>query len=507
MHLAGFSKNNLFLLTPFKAFLAIAALCLVVYFPSFFHVARGDQVSYLADMAARDDHSWVRMAFKDYNFNRVRQFDRGDEHLFRPAGFFLMGTETYLFGYDFKLWQATSLFFHLVLLWWLLKVAWLIRPGYFAAGCVAVFSVMTAHMEMVIWHNIISYLIFLIFLVMVVFYLMLYQRESRLRYLGICILALGCSMLMNELAFPFMFYITVAAVFSRMNRWHLGILLGSLALMMIGFFTWDVIDFLATRSQLAAVTDVAHKAALGQTLKNTCTAMGWWFYTGILPYKAGLREVSRMMAMGIYEPWGAACGMLVAGILAMMIAALWFCYRRTGMFLGKHRKLMLLLVLMILSVAGVLAFGRMNVQDPRQALSVATYYGYFFWIFMVLLIVAFVDNIFPVGKIHRVWQGVAGIILGMMLVTNAWGTFKKNLEYADNSRDVISLTQAVENFIRQHAKEKDFSFFIPTQWPNYEVSWMVKVSERGRRFSFVEALFPKYFRQDNPKYTLHFGRP
>ncbi|MBF0330979.1 MAG: hypothetical protein HQL17_03515 [Candidatus Omnitrophica bacterium] len=488
--------------TRFQAFVLISFLCLIVYFPSLFHVARGDQMNYIAEVAVRSDQSWGRLALGDFNFNRMRHFAPGDEPLFRPGLYFMLGTEEFLFGYDFKLWQATALFCHLLVLWWLLKLAWFIRPGLWTAGCVAVFSVMAGHMEMVIWHHISAYMIFLALILAGFYHLLAYERGAGSKHAGFLVLVLGTSVLFYEAALAIMFFVAAYLLLSRLERKDCYRLIIAFSVISVGYLVWSAVNFPANGAKPELGLAYVQNVWSWQTLQYALTALGWWFYSGLLPFKAELHTFSRMIAGGIHKPWLLTCAMLATGLVAVMAGAVWSLHRRkTGLFV-KHGKLMLLTAAIMASLAGIIAVGRMNTQGPLQALSVATYYGYFFWAFMVVLAVAFVDDVIDATGAWRMWRWVAGVVLIILLGMNALLTFRKNVEYADGSRELIALTHQMQGFITLHQQEPDFSFYVPTHWPNYEISWLVNANDPAIKYSFVEIMFPKYFRRDHAKYRF-----
>jgi hypothetical protein len=209
-----------------------------------------------------------------------------------------------------------------------------------------------------------------------------------------------------------------------------------------------------------------------------------------------------MMAMGIHKPWGMACGLLFLGVCGsfLVMAVRAYCQGKRSLF--KHGGLLILLMAMVVSIALLIAVGRMNVQDPLQALSVATYYGYFFWVFMAVIGVILTDAVLLARPMPVIGRWMAGAAMVVLLAINAVGTFQKNVEYARGSADLIRVTRQVEDFIAAHRAESDLSFFVPTRWPNYEIDWLINIDHPGKRYSYLEVLFPQYFRQDHPKYTL-----
>ena len=85
------------------AFSIIALAVLIVYFPSLFYPPRADQVIYLSE-TSNQHHAWD-LIVGDYDHNRHRTIAPGDELLFRPLLYGILGTEQVVFGHHFWAWQ------------------------------------------------------------------------------------------------------------------------------------------------------------------------------------------------------------------------------------------------------------------------------------------------------------------------------------------------------------------------------------------------------------------
>ncbi len=165
------------------SFAVAALLSLFVFYPSFYHIPRADQIFYLAETA--DTHDWYSLAIKNYALNRTRILCPGDESVFRPIFYFILGTEKWMFRYSFIYWQITAFLFHLLVLWWMLKLLLYIRKNIFAPLLAITFSFLTVSMEAVVWQHISSYLVFTACVFAALYHLLLNSREttSRMRHI------------------------------------------------------------------------------------------------------------------------------------------------------------------------------------------------------------------------------------------------------------------------------------------------------------------------------------
>ena len=158
-------------------FLLVAPLAILSYYPSLFHIARSDHLAYLADMAGV--HDWFTLAVKSYAFNRQRLFVPGDEMLFRPLLYFILGTETWLFGHRFICWQAVGILLHLGVLWWLLKLLLHLGLRSTAVLLTCWMACLLPVMELVIWHHLDAYLVFGILTLAALFHVHKHVQEGQ----------------------------------------------------------------------------------------------------------------------------------------------------------------------------------------------------------------------------------------------------------------------------------------------------------------------------------------
>lgn len=140
-------------------FTAIVVINLIVFSPSLDHIPRSDHILYLNHFSGVDD--FKTLAIDAYDFNRRNPWvEKKSTLLFRPITYFVLGVEKWLFGYDFRLWQMTGIVMHLIVVGLLFAVLLKIHRSIAAFFMTLFFSVIFSNMEMVIWHHINSYMIF-----------------------------------------------------------------------------------------------------------------------------------------------------------------------------------------------------------------------------------------------------------------------------------------------------------------------------------------------------------
>jgi len=130
-----------------------------IYFPSFFHMTRGDDhYNYLCEMA--NTHRLSDLLEASYSYTRSRELLIGDKLLFRPLFYVFLAVERWLFSYDFFYWQLTGFILHLIVQWQLFRVLNVFVFSRWSFLFVLLNSVLFMPQEMVTWHNLGGYLLF-----------------------------------------------------------------------------------------------------------------------------------------------------------------------------------------------------------------------------------------------------------------------------------------------------------------------------------------------------------
>lgn len=258
-------------------------------------MARADQIAYFADTA--DTKDWFSLAIKSYAFNRTREFNPGDELLFRPVLYFLLGTEKWLYGYNFVFWQITGFILHLGVIWWLLKLLLLIRKSIFAPMLTALYSVLYLGMEMVVWHHLHGYVLFVNFALAALYNLYLYDFERRTKTWRLWLIAVLLSMASFTYevgvvySFIFAVYLWVSTrktVTSEKNSYNRVRALpsGPALILLLPFCLYMIAsgsDFLIRGTKAPAGSDIISKFKIRKTATNAIIADSWWSYGGLFP--------------------------------------------------------------------------------------------------------------------------------------------------------------------------------------------------------------------------------
>jgi hypothetical protein len=488
----------------------LTGLVAAAYFPSLYHVARADQVSFLAEYAGRDN-GW-RTVLDSLYYNRTREFSPGDAVLFRPLLFAILSVQKLAFGYGFFWWQLAALAAHcfaLTALWLLLRRWSGVAAGYrTAAGLVVVlFAFLFASMEAVIWHGITPYVIFAGFILLAMAQLdrVVRSNASDGAALAACAGWLFAAVLTYEAGVWYVLCFTGYALLSlrgtaRVRR------AGVLLLPVILYALWSIGHwFLAGIHVEPETSHAARQLFSMQTVSNWLMVLKWFVAGGFFLQPHDVLLYSRMMIppevltglwpmkSWIAARWPGAAALVLIG--SAMVA---------GGVQPRSREQWARILWVVAMIAGyvlIIAAGRANTRADSTGLQCCLYYFYNFWILFAVLIFLFA------GAAVERWPVTGGVLAAVVIVFsagNASGIHAVATVYADASRAGRSLVAEMDKFIAAHGREPGFSFYMsPGQPGNYPVGWLHRKTDfPGKQYSFVEALYPRYFTTRQPKYNL-----
>ncbi len=362
-------------------------LIFIVYSSSLLHRPRGDQVFYLAEVAQKS--SLWDLTIGSMDLNRHRKFDAGDQILFRPGVYLILGVEKYFFGYNAIYWQALGIILHAVVIWVLLDLLLLIHFGWEAVCASALFALLFVNIEMVIWHHIHSYLFSVICILMVLkhVYLLINKTDKfQKHYLSISMwLLLG--------AFTFE-VVNGIALLVGIFLWKLKPQQRQWTLLIFGVpCVYLLASFLNYYLHPCSISLQTHKN-IGAFLHDGLIILANWLYIGLFPFELqwlyGERTViaphqlTSIKPLHVYSfPTAIALGFICTYV---------FTYLKYAWRLNNPRKWF---ALMVLSFTVILAtfidIGRAGEHLVLEVLSMNTYYMYIFWILIFVSLYTLVD--------------------------------------------------------------------------------------------------------------------
>ena len=489
-----------------KIFLQRVGFCLIalcvgwVYWPSLLHVARSDHLAYFAETSNQKD--WFSLAICDYDINRWRVFNSSDEILFRPLLFFILGTEKFIFGNNFPLWQLFGVVLHMVVVYWILKILLEIRQGFSAVLWTALFSLFFMNMEMVIWQHINPYLVFICLILAALYhvYKILVLDAEVKKHIYRLALALALACFIYEVANCYAVLIAAFLWFFRKDsrRYVKWILLPVLIYIISSYVNFALFNRHA--DEFSRVSNIR----IDVLLFNFVKTIAWWFYVGIFPYEytlalGAIRTTIVPADALVFKSlhWYLPSSFLM--IIGLILYVFYLCVSMSREILCKRAPFLGLLASMIIVFTAVIVLGREQTRDIANVLRLNLYYMYIFWIWLFILFYALL-NLEKLDKSSFwIWiKNTTGLVLLSLIIINAQLLYKANYSWAQTSRNSFVLVDTIEKLIREKGSEKDFSFFVDPRYPgNYVYSYVKKNFDPQRISSLVEIMYPQYLKPLN----------
>ncbi len=509
-------KNKLKLILLF----ILITINILVYFPSFFHIARHDQILYIGSMTG--DNSWISLAVKKaVNYNRDEHIFAGySPPLFRPLFYFILGTELWFFQYNFTYWQITGLLFHLAVLWFFLNLLFQIRKSIFAALFVLFFSVLFANIEMVIWHHISSYMIAVActLICIQIFYEIIRDKQVTNKQTWVLFTSLLIACFIYETAFLFSIFLFLLSKFllrPQANKKyfasrHWKIMVLSPAIIYLCFNCLSF--FLKWNAMLEHQYPPAREPFLFiKTLKAIFLSFSWWCSAGLFPnlLKPLIAQRITFHNQAFLNPQNIFSIKNILSLNFLSLTGSIFAYiiifvkTLSKKFLKQKSPFILLVLGLWFIQVALLGIVRVSVSGVNLLVNCG-YYNYFFWPYPLIILYALIDfDKLSKNHLMRALKVFSFICFSLLIVANASKTFKLNLNCAKTWKDQYLLMKKSKKLIKAHNQENDFSFIVNPR-NALTLPWIHKeiVAPTEEPYSYVEMFYPALTKKDNPKYIV-----
>lgn len=482
------SKMNLYQLLGFM-FIMIPVLW--VYGPALFHCARADQMVYLAEVA--DKTSFNDLVFNTYNLNRHRMFSPGDEILFRPLLYVLLGLETYLFRYLFIAWQAVGVCLHLGVVWYLLRLLLTISLSPWAIMIASFFALAAMNMEMVIWHHIHAYMLALIFMLIAIRHLILFLQKCGYlaRYhIWFCATMMTLACLTYEVNVAFVLCMIIGILLYRPNRFKQ---LSPLFLSVFIYFGFSLIDAWINPTVISEVPHLLSKPIhMTDLARDVFWSLSFWIHTSIFPWQMPIDLMARNVfpltsisnlftfQLSSLASWSALL------ILIFFMGALFrFPARDRGWWV-------MTILLMMVSFAVIILLGRGYSRGIWDVLRVDLYY---FYPVILLFVCALYASIAWEQLSKRPWFLAVLPLSIIFLFSQGQLVYQLNWKQATSNKPVIDLFHTLDELIKMRSQEPQFSFYVDPRYPgNYIYPQIQHKDNPQRLYTITEALYPQWSR-------------
>ncbi|MDD3375137.1 MAG: hypothetical protein PHY73_05385 [Candidatus Omnitrophica bacterium] len=502
-------------------FLILVSVNLFVYFPSFFHIARHDQLLYVADAAG--NNSWVSLAIKKaINYNRnLHLFPGYSPPLFRPLFYFVLGTKLWLFGYNFAYWQITGFLLHLAVLWFFLSLLFRIHKSIFAGLFVLFFSVLFANIEMIIWHHINSYMIFVacVLLCIQIFYEIIHNKSVSKKQTWILFISLLIACFICETAFlfsAFLFLLSKIFLSPQINEkslisrhWRLMVISPAIIYLALNLLNlasnWNIIS----NQQYSLGSE---SFSLIKALKATFISFYWWLSSGLFPdllRPTISQRITFNNNQAFLNPQSIFFlrNIISVGFLSLAGAILTYIFILKKSLSKDFLKQRCLFIFLVLGLWGIqiIVLGAMRVSVYGvDLLANCSYYNYLFWPYPIIILYSFIDfNKLPKRHLMITLKIFSFLCLSFLIIVNASKTFKLNLNCAKTWEKQRLIIKKSKELIKTHGHENDFSF-IANPGDDLALPWIHKtrIVPSEEPYGYMQMLYPSLTTKQNPKYVV-----
>ena len=454
----------------------LLVLCgMAVYRPALNRVFAGDQLSFFLEL---DGETSLASGLRFIDYSVARQYEKGDEGLYRPLMHAWLAMENAAFGRDFQAWNSASLWLHLAVAYLLFEVLWHRHRTWLAGGIALWFALLASNFEQVSWNHLGGYMFgYGLLLVALWAAREMTQATSNGRWLGLYAIAMTGAMLVHEIA--------VVAAFGAVafgvgccrkkpdTRWT-----GLVAAWGVPILIYVVLyAFHLARCERVYWVD-PHAVAVSPWARTMALPALLWQWTVhiLLPGQGQLATQVYFRSSWAWPAGGWSGASVVAGAAWVGLgASLWRGFTRQRC--KQVWPFAAWLAFLIVSYAGMNWMGRSN------AVQVA-YYAYCPALIGAVLAYSLVD-------FSRVGQRSRTCALALLLVlaaTNGWQTWQTSRMIEEANRPAADFQDWLEGIVGPRLSEPDFRFAVNGVPPDLNPQGPVTVGYPGSPVTMTKSL-------------------
>lgn len=502
--------------------IAVAVLCCIIYAPALHQPPRADQLIYFYLNHGVD--SLYRLTIGDSAFNRTVL--HGDVLLFRPVLYWLLGGETWAFGYHFFFWQLTNLVLHIsIASALLLLLRQVTKDGYISFGVALLFAATFAGTEMVAWQHLSGYLLFCLLLMLGLIFFHRYLEAGRPVFGYAAVVLVGLSALAYELG-------SVAAVLmAATTGWRrltaarperagtVALCLACIPLLYAALSLCDLYLIFGTIIPPHAPNSPTATHEFTQNGMGVAQAylfyFGHWLVTLFTPTLAEVYPGSRITSGPLQFPTSAlqyANLGAAAFLLALFLLALLICIFRKRL---NYASLSVVFVIFCSALAynAILIFGRGVVRGYIQELDGNSYYAYMFALFALVITGVVLGG--ALGRTHIAVRLVPLVALGAIAGFAAVQTYQgQEMMFQAYSKPRILFLNRVLAAEAAAPKDHPFTFSVLPSCPNDALPWFQMrgpgpsgLPLNGPPFTLAYVLWPDAYRAAGGDVQIDCGKP
>jgi len=474
----------------------LAVIIFLAYFPSLGHVFRSDQLLYMGDMGQRPQ-TFQSLVIHGYDYPRDRLYDKGDQQLFRPLLFILMGVEYWIFGTNPWGWQLTGIVLHILCTITIFRFLWLVFDRSLAFVLALYFGVIPTTMEMVVWQHINLYMLFIIFFYLACIGLLEFKKRYDIKSVLLVTVALtgavvtydmGC--IVAIIIAGYIFWATPQNLYRRFL--NAGIVLMPVVLFLAWDF-WSLSVHHFNRGELA----IPGAFIFVSTIKN--------FFLVHLKYLEWIFLPSQYQIIVDFERFGcSAFTSFNPATLCWIVLLCFFASLTSIRVIRKGFEFRNIFIFCIFILALILTVGRVN-QRGLVYLNYEFYYAYMYLAFCLPIIAGSID----VLKLKKLTTNKFQKTLLLFAILGAIGycltyTLNKNIEGNRAFAPARELLAYINHFIVQHQNEPGFSFTVALDAKGNISTSRFMNPEDYTIFTISELVYAQYYKKYGWRYRILF---
>lgn len=495
-------------------------LNLFVFFPAFFHIARGfDHCVYLLETSNYDNLG--DLLANSYSYTRSRVLAPGDKILFRPLFYAYLAFAQRAYGPDFFYWQLTALILHLIVQWQVFRLLNVFRFSAWSLPLVLLSSVMLLPQEMVNRHHLTGYLLFEIFALAAFHRLIRYWKDDSLDeqnfsfmllwlFLACLSYELGAVMNLLFIGWCYLQWRNRDSARVRRHRKLIWLPVG-------GYLIMDLLDFFLRVKQFSFGAD-------------GLTGLPPWDRFNVFSLAGSLWEVMAMGLSGIFVPafirlqfldvnlfaWGPA-GLrnadqvlntilipLIAILAAAFAVSLWKKRASLEGYVG-HVSFKYGLFMLAAALLYIILFCAVRMQTNPQYIKGSLHHFYTIYVFALagagFLFLPVVEDIGRENKRFAFGLGTAILLLILLQASASYQVNRRMMEFEDPERRYI---KAIADFVKERQREKDLSFAVDFTSQRHYLVIRPSLNERELLVPLETFIFAKHI-APRPKYYLVYN--
>ena len=509
----------------------IVGVTLAVYYPSFWHLLRGEMYTFFMDSMGKT--SAVSLVENYYNYEMVRVFDAGDSLAFRPLLFGMVGIQAGLFGANYIWWHITAFVFHLIATLCLFRLLWKIRPSVITLLLTIFFSTSFMIMATILYEQISSYALVAALIMTSMYYVHCGTRSGRTKHLILAAISIMVACFIYEVGFVMTVLLIGYCWLERKNhvfKWKRWVLAFTAVICIyVSCYTVETLlnptdtterDFnrIVSISNINPILSNGNRLTtywLTQTLRSTRfnvevdsnfranpinikpTVQEWIIY----------REEGKLLTSEVTSG-NTPIILTILNWAAIVLLVSAFFFKPNGLKQKVSNQFLLLATISPFVIAGANALYRGSTHTRDYFMSDANYNMYLWMCLFIIGIYCFL-SLKKFSKLH------IGIIATSILIFISLGlpiTYRLNQEVKDDGEPIRAYFEEIDEFIsmRRPEDERDFSFNATINSSDQEdrlevllwkgLSW--EESFTPYYFTMTEILYWRYWDNENPKYTL-----